>query len=162
MLKSLFKYFPSVKPTNVKEKLHNEKIVDDKSKLVVIAFKPKPTDKLSNDTPNAKSIVPNLFNFISLFVGLIYSINISKDKSTRIIPNIKFEFINIILFKEYDINTPISGIIKWNIPTVKLVLIDFFKVRFFNPKTVAIENASILKQQPIINKSISSFILSPY
>ena len=51
-------YFPIVKPKNVNEKLTKENTVDDKSKLSVIAYSPNPTEKLSNDTPKAKSIIP--------------------------------------------------------------------------------------------------------
>ena len=75
-LSNLLMYFPMVNPKNVKEKLVIVKIVDDKSKLSVIALNPTPTEKLSSDTPKAKRNVPILFSFISLLEGLINSINI--------------------------------------------------------------------------------------
>jgi len=82
-------YFPSESPRNVNEKLHNENIVDANNKLFVIAFKPNPIEKLSNDTPNANINIPDLFRFISFFEGFIYSINICNDISISITPNIK-------------------------------------------------------------------------
>lgn len=79
-----------VNPKNVNEKLTIEKTVEDSNKLSVIALKPKPIPRLSNDTPKAKRITPNLFKEISLYDGFIYSINICSDINKRIIPNIKF------------------------------------------------------------------------
>ena len=81
-------------PRNVKEKLHNEKIIEDNNKLSVIAFNPNPIEKLSSDTPKANRIIPNLFNVISLLDGFMYSINICKDIKINIIPNTKLVFIN--------------------------------------------------------------------
>lgn len=109
---TLFMYFPMVKPKNVNEKLTNENTVDDKSKLSVIAYSPNPTEKLSNDTPKAKSIIPNLFKVISLLDGFIYSINICSDINKRIIPNIKSVSIDKYLVILLEIITPIKGIIK--------------------------------------------------
>lgn len=123
---TLFIYFPMVSPKNVNEKLTTEKTVEDSNKLFVIALKPKPTEKLSNDTPKAKRSIPNLFKVISLFDGFIYSINICSDINKRISPSIKSVCIDKYFVIWYESITPIIGIIKWNIPTVILVFIIFF------------------------------------
>lgn len=161
-LNNLLIYFPMVNPKKVKEKLVIVKIVDDKSKLLVIALNPIPIEKLSSDTPIAKRSVPNLFNFISLFEGLINSMNIWSDININIIPNMISVLIGIILVILYDIRFPNKGIIKWNIPTVNEIFNIFFIFKLYIPITVATENASIDKQTPIINNTISSCILSPY
>jgi len=137
-------------------------MVDASNKLSVIAFNPNPTEKLSKDTPNANNNIPNLFNDISLFEGFIYSINIWSEISKRIIPNIKSVSIDKYLVIWNDIIKPNKGIIKWNIPTVKLVINVFFIDKLYIPMTVDIEKASILRQVPIINNIRSSFIKSPY
>lgn len=109
---TLFIYFPIVNPKNVNEKLTTEKIVEDNNKLSVIALKPKPTEKLSNDTPKAKRNTPNLFKEISLLDGFIYSINICSDINKSIIPNIKSVCIDKYFVIWYESITPISGITK--------------------------------------------------
>lgn len=151
-----------VNPKNVNEKLTIEKTVEDSNKLSVIALKPKPIPRLSKDTPKAKRITPNLFKEISLYDGFIYSINICSDINKRIIPNIKFVSIDKYFVIWYDKITPIKGIIKWNIPTVILVCNVFFRDILYIPITVDIENASILRDIPIMNNINSSFIRSPY
>ena len=108
----LLTYFPSVNPKKVKEKLHIENIVDDNNILFVIAFNPIPIVKLSNDTPNAKRNIPNFVKEISLFDGLIYSINICVDINNNIIPSSKSVFIFTFFVIWYDKYNPNSGIIK--------------------------------------------------
>lgn len=109
---TLFIYFPIVKPKNVNEKLTTENTVEDNNKLSVIAFKPNPTEKLSNDTPKAKRNNPNLFKDISLLDGFIYSINICSDINKSIIPNIKSVGIDRNLVISFESNTASRGIIK--------------------------------------------------
>ena len=91
---TLFIYFPNVNPINVKEKLTTENTVEESNKLSVIAESPKPTEKLSNDTPKANNSIPVLVNVISLLEGFMYSINICNDINNNIIPNIKSVSIN--------------------------------------------------------------------
>ena len=155
---TLFIYFPIVKPKNVNEKLTTENTVEDNNKLSVIAFKPNPTEKLSNDTPKAKRNNPNLFRDISLLEGFIYSINICSDINKSIIPNIKSVGIDKNFVISLESMTASSGITKWNIPTVILAFKVFFIDKSYIPITVDTENASILKHTPIINKINSSFI----
>ena len=119
-------YFPIVNPRNVNEKLHTVNMVDANNRLVVIAFIPIPTEKLSKETPKANNKVPVLFIVISFFEGLMYSINNWSANNINIIPNIVFGFIKRILVIWYEIITPNIGIIKWNKPTSKLVLNVFF------------------------------------
>ena len=109
---TLFIYFPIVKPKNVNEKLTTENTVEDNNKLSVIAFKPNPTEKLSNDTPKAKRNNPNLFRDISLLEGFIYSINICSDINKSIIPNIKSVGIDKNLVISFESMTASSGITK--------------------------------------------------
>jgi len=158
----LFIYFPIVNPIYVKEKLQIENIVDASNRLFVIAGSPKPTEKLSKETPSENSNIPVLFKFISLDDGFIYSINIWRDIKINIIPNIKSVDIFMYFVIFCDNIVPINGIIKWKRPTVILVLLILFLGSLYIPIQVDIENASILKLIPIINKTISSFILSPY
>lgn len=94
LFKNLFIYFPMVNPRKVNEKLTIENTVEDNNKFSVIALNPNPTEKLSNDTPKAKSKIPNLLSDISLLEGLRYSINICNDIKIRIIPNINSVFID--------------------------------------------------------------------
>ena len=93
-LNNLFIYLPKDNPKKVNEKLHNENTVDDNNKLFVIALSPKPTVKLSIETPNAKNNAPYLLSDISLFVGFKYSINSCRDNNNKIIPKTKSESIN--------------------------------------------------------------------
>ena len=109
---TLFIYFPIVKPKNVNEKLTTENTVEDNNKLSVIAFKPKPTEKLSNDTPKAKRNNPNLFRDISLLEGFIYSINICSDINKSIIHNIKSVGIDKNFVISLERMTASSGITK--------------------------------------------------
>ena len=109
---TLFIYFPIVKPKNVNEKLTTENTVEDNNKLSVIAFKPKPTEKLSNDTPKAKRNNPNLFRDISLLEGFIYSINICSDINKSINPNIKSVGIDKNFVISLESMTASSGITK--------------------------------------------------
>ena len=109
---TLFIYFPIVKPKNVNEKLTTENTVEDNNKLSVIAFKPNPTEKLSNDTPKAKRNNPNLFRDISLLEGFIYSINICSDINKSIIPNIKSVGIDKNFVISLESMTASSGITK--------------------------------------------------
>lgn len=158
-LNILFMYLPIVKPKNVNEKLQIVKVVDANKRLFVMADNPNPTEKLSRDTPNANNIIPIKLNEISLLVGFIYSINSCSDNKIKIIPNNISGFIINILFIKFENTTPNIGIIKWNNPTVKLVLNVFFRDKLYIPIQVDTENASILRLIPIINKISSSFNL---
>ena len=105
-------YFPKVNPKNVNEKLHIINIVLDNIKLFVIAFKPNPILKLSNDTPKAKRNIPVFVRDISFSDGFIYSINICNDIRSSIKPNNISVFMLTILFIIFDKNTPNNGIKK--------------------------------------------------
>ena len=158
-LNILFMYLPIVKPKNVNEKLQIVKVVDANKRLFVMADNPNPTEKLSRDTPNANNIIPIKLKEISLLVGFRYSINSCNDNKIKIIPNNISGFIINILFIKFENTTPNIGIIKWNNPTVKLVLNVFFRDKLYIPIQVDTENASILRLIPIINKISSSFNL---
>lgn len=96
--------------------------------LFVIACKPKPVEKLSIETPKENINMFNRLKFVIFSFFFRISINITKDKYIRIIPNKKLLLMEnkLIIFR--PIKFPIKGIKKCIIPTTKenniILLVD--------------------------------------
>lgn len=148
----LFEYLPINKPRNVKKAAQMLKIKPDKRILFVIALKPSPVEKLSKLTDNDTKNILNKFNSKQLSSHFIKSIIISTPIIKRIIPNKKLTLIfknSIILLPKI---VPNKGIKKCIIPTKKPRKSIFFLLKLKVPNPSDIENVSIDKDRPIINK----------
>lgn len=114
-----FNLLPIFKPKKVKDKLVIANVNAENIYLLVIIDNPIPVVKLSilTDKPNKK--YPGMVNKNFFSVSLKLDIITSKAINTNITPTRILVFIIILFVIVVPINTPINGIIKWYIPTIK-------------------------------------------
>ena len=153
--KCLFSFLPANRPDMVKMALTSIKIEESRIWLSDIALRLIPTEKLSILTVKANirvEIKPvNGFTALSS-ESLIAEMSIWIDRAKNIIPAIVLDSMGIIFKRGSPIKSPSSGINKWNIPTIVLIFIIVFILKFNVPRSRATERASILK--PIANRMI--------
>lgn len=127
-----------------------ENMMRERNIFVVMAVNPNPVEKASMLTPSENKNIPMIFKLIVSSSLKKISYNISPAMNNKIIPNNKLLLIRKKFTKLLPIMTPIIGIKKCIVPTIKDNMIHFFLDKFMVPSPRESENVSILRATAIV------------